>query len=228
MLDKKADLAGPGIGNYADLEKVLPQDYVSLLDRKETQRAIMVAKDYIEENMCRELGLMRQSGKILAQVQKRFGNAPSFRMGTPTAVITVRGTRFEVEVNKKNKTVVDVYEGVVAVDMQEIVQSMNPTMEKLLDIPHKSATGARLSSIADLGMQDTLRTGMGRLNQIQKIGFRTVVASRIPIFEHGVQMFLCNGISHAAPHGVFVFDQLIEGIMRGFFFNKPIHVRHHI
>src|SRR5512135_1695153 len=54
-------------------------------------------------------------GKILAQVQKRFGNAPSFRMGTPTAVITVRGTRFEVEVNKKNKTVVDVYEGVVAV-----------------------------------------------------------------------------------------------------------------
>ncbi len=54
-------------------------------------------------------------GKIMAQVQKRFGNAPSFRMGTPTAVITVRGTRFAVEVTKKNKTVVDVFEGLVAV-----------------------------------------------------------------------------------------------------------------
>ena len=30
-IDKKADLAGPGIGNYEDLEKVLPQDYNSLL-----------------------------------------------------------------------------------------------------------------------------------------------------------------------------------------------------
>ena len=31
MLDKKADLAGPGIGDYSDLEKILPQDYSSLL-----------------------------------------------------------------------------------------------------------------------------------------------------------------------------------------------------
>ena len=33
-LDKRADLAGPGIGNYEDLERVLPTDYHSLLDRK--------------------------------------------------------------------------------------------------------------------------------------------------------------------------------------------------
>ena len=33
MADKKADLAGPGIGNYEELEKILPQDYESLLTR---------------------------------------------------------------------------------------------------------------------------------------------------------------------------------------------------
>jgi ferric-dicitrate binding protein FerR (iron transport regulator) len=54
-------------------------------------------------------------GKINAKVQKRLGNAPSFRMGTPTAVITVRGTRFSVEVNKKQKTSVEVFEGLVEV-----------------------------------------------------------------------------------------------------------------
>lgn len=54
-------------------------------------------------------------GNIMAKVHKRFGNAPSFRMGTPTAVITVRGTRFSVEVTKKNKTIVQVYEGLVEV-----------------------------------------------------------------------------------------------------------------
>jgi FecR protein len=54
-------------------------------------------------------------GKINAQIQKRLGNAPSFRMGTPTAVITVRGTKFSVDVNKKQKTSVEVYEGLVEV-----------------------------------------------------------------------------------------------------------------
>ena len=54
-------------------------------------------------------------GKINAKIQKRLGNTPSFRMGTPTAVITVRGTRFSVEVNKKQKTSVEVYEGLVEV-----------------------------------------------------------------------------------------------------------------
>ena len=54
-------------------------------------------------------------GEIVAKVQKRLGIEPSFRMGTPTAVITVRGTRFMVEVTKKNKTTVEVYEGLVEV-----------------------------------------------------------------------------------------------------------------
>lgn len=54
-------------------------------------------------------------GNIIAKVQKRLGMEPSFRMGTPTAVITVRGTRFSVEVTKKNKTIVEVYEGLVEV-----------------------------------------------------------------------------------------------------------------
>jgi len=55
---KAADLAGPGIGDYGELEKVLPGDYQSLLSLKDTQRAIFAAKSYIEENLCRELNLM--------------------------------------------------------------------------------------------------------------------------------------------------------------------------
>ena len=54
-------------------------------------------------------------GKIMVKVQKRLGTAPSFRMGTPSAVITVRGTRFQVVVDKKHKTFVDVFEGLVDV-----------------------------------------------------------------------------------------------------------------
>jgi aspartate--ammonia ligase len=58
VLDKKADLAGPGIGDYKELEKILPRDYSSLLTPKETQKAIFQVKRYIEDNLCKELKLM--------------------------------------------------------------------------------------------------------------------------------------------------------------------------
>jgi len=55
---KRADLAGPGIGDYAELRTVLPQDYTSLLTPRETQEAIFVVKSHIEENLCKRLNLM--------------------------------------------------------------------------------------------------------------------------------------------------------------------------
>lgn len=58
MSDKKADLAGPGIGSYEEVEKILPTDYVSLLNKKETQKAIYEVKHYISSNLCKELNLM--------------------------------------------------------------------------------------------------------------------------------------------------------------------------
>ncbi len=68
MNDKKADLAGPGIGNYEDLEKVLPNDYKSLLDVRETQYAIYVVKNYIEENLNKELNLMMVQVPLIVDV----------------------------------------------------------------------------------------------------------------------------------------------------------------
>jgi aspartate--ammonia ligase len=66
--DKKADLAGPGIGDYNQLEKVLPKDYHSLLTPKETQKAIFAVKNYIEENLCKELNLMMVTVPLIVDV----------------------------------------------------------------------------------------------------------------------------------------------------------------
>ncbi len=54
-------------------------------------------------------------GKIRAVIKKRLEGSPSFKLGTPTAVITVRGTQFEVEVGRNLNTNVYVYEGLVEV-----------------------------------------------------------------------------------------------------------------
>lgn len=54
-------------------------------------------------------------GKVRAYIHKRTGGAPPFEMGTPSAVIAVRGTRFDVEVNPTGVSEIDVFEGLVEV-----------------------------------------------------------------------------------------------------------------
>jgi hypothetical protein len=65
-------------------------------------------------------------GKLIAKIRKRLGEEPAFRIGTPSAVITVRGTRFEVRVNKKNRTYVEVFDGIVVV--QGLVPNSPPVL----------------------------------------------------------------------------------------------------
>ncbi len=69
MTDKKADLAGPGIGNYEELATILPRGYDSLLTPRETQQALYTVKNYIEENLCRELNLMMVSVPLIVDVE---------------------------------------------------------------------------------------------------------------------------------------------------------------
>jgi aspartate--ammonia ligase len=68
-MDKKADLAGPGIGTYEEIERVLPKDYHSLLNPKDTQKAIFAVKNYIEENLCKELNLMMVQVPLIVDVE---------------------------------------------------------------------------------------------------------------------------------------------------------------
>lgn len=65
----KDDLAGPGIGTYEEVEKILPVGYDSLLDRMETQRAVFAAKGYIEEHLCKELNLMMVTVPLIVDAQ---------------------------------------------------------------------------------------------------------------------------------------------------------------
>ena len=44
MQTKELDLAGPGIGSYEEIERVLPINYRSLLSPKDTQKALFAVK----------------------------------------------------------------------------------------------------------------------------------------------------------------------------------------
>lgn len=69
VLDKKADLAGPGIGDYNELEKTLPADYRSLLSPMETQQAIFHVKRYIEDHLSNALNLNMVEVPLIVDVE---------------------------------------------------------------------------------------------------------------------------------------------------------------
>jgi hypothetical protein len=99
-------------------------------------------------------------GKIRAAVKKRLQGAPSFRLGTPTAVITVRGTQFEVDVNKNSSTNVTVYEGVV--EVIGIGYTGQPILlgpGYMLNVPR---TGVPSRPQRTIEMDDRLQRGNGR------------------------------------------------------------------
>ncbi|MDP3025574.1 MAG: aspartate--ammonia ligase [candidate division Zixibacteria bacterium] len=69
LADKKADLAGPGIGSYEELEKILPSDYRALLPPMERMKALFTIKEYIEKNLCQELNLQMVQVPLIVDVE---------------------------------------------------------------------------------------------------------------------------------------------------------------
>ena len=69
VMDKKADLAGPGISTYEEVEKILPDDYESLLTPMETMKAVYAVKRYIEDNLCKELNLTMVQVPLIVDVE---------------------------------------------------------------------------------------------------------------------------------------------------------------
>jgi aspartate--ammonia ligase len=57
MNDKKADLAGPGISTYEEVEKILPDDYEPLQTPLRRMKAVSEVKQYIEKHLGEELNL---------------------------------------------------------------------------------------------------------------------------------------------------------------------------
>jgi len=67
--NKVADLAGPGVSTYPDVEKILPTDYQPLLGPKETQLAITAVKRFIEDGLCQELNLFRVEVPLIVSAE---------------------------------------------------------------------------------------------------------------------------------------------------------------
>jgi propionate catabolism operon transcriptional regulator len=78
--------------------------------------------------------------------------------------------------------------GVLAVDMEERIESVNPALERLLGVAAGELCGKRLSSMAPaLSLSRVLETGSPEREDIQRVRDRTLVVTRVPLRARGAQ-----------------------------------------
>jgi len=76
--------------------------------------------------------------------------------------------------------------GVAVVDLDERVQSINPTLLQLLGLTALEVLGRPLSTVAPaLGLARVLEAGIAESDSLERLGGRSVLVSRTPLRDHG-------------------------------------------
>ena len=88
--------------------------------------------------------------------------------------------------DRLNTILAQLRDGVVSVDADERVETVNPAMEAWLGQPAQALLGRRLSELhPELDLRPTLRSLERQQDAVQQVGGRTAVVTRMPILEQG-------------------------------------------
>lgn len=103
------------------------------------------------------------------------------------AVEVARASRIEWAKRERLNTILaQLSDGVIAVDRDERIQTLNPAMAQWLGIESSAWQGLKLSEVCpDLGLRQTLRLASPDLERIEKVKGKTLIANRMPILEQG-------------------------------------------
>lgn len=117
-------------------------------------------------------------------------SAESIAQAFDAACELVRVARLEAARRERvDRMLESLAEGVVAVDMQERVQSINPALARLMGVMPERAHGQVLSVLAPaLSLEEVLRDGEARRDEVAVLHGRTLVMQRLPLVESGEQV----------------------------------------
>lgn len=103
------------------------------------------------------------------------------------AVEVARASRIEWAKRERLNTILaQLSDGVIAVDKDERIQTLNPAMAHWLGIEPAAWVGRSLSTMCpELSLKQTLRLAQPELERIEKIKGKTLIANRMPIQEQG-------------------------------------------
>ncbi|MGC4061494.1 MAG: propionate catabolism operon regulatory protein PrpR [Aquabacterium sp.] len=115
-------------------------------------------------------------------------SADAVRDALDDAVEVARAARIEQAKRERLGTILtQLSDGVIAVDQQERIQTLNPAMAQWLGIAPGAWLGKRLTDVCpELSLQTTLRLGVQELEKIERVKGKALIANRMPIVEQGV------------------------------------------
>lgn len=104
------------------------------------------------------------------------------------AVEVARASRIELAKRERLNTILaQLSDGVIAVDRQERIETLNPAMAQLLAIQPAQWLGRKLSEVCpELSLQSTLRLATEEVEKIERVKGKALIVSRMPIVEQGV------------------------------------------
>src|SRR5690606_4618799 len=109
------------------------------------------------------------------------------RQALESAIELARVARAEAARRDRLNTILaQLRDGVVSVDRDERIETVNPAMEAWLGQPAQAMIGRRLGSLyPELDLAGTLRSLDVQLDTVQQVGGRTAIVTRMPILEQG-------------------------------------------
>ncbi len=109
------------------------------------------------------------------------------RQALGSAIELARVARAEAARRDRLNTILaQLRDGVVSVDRDERIETVNPAMEAWLGKPAQAVIGRRLGSLyPELDLAGTLRSLEVQLDTVQQVGGRTAIVTRMPILEQG-------------------------------------------
>ena len=112
----------------------------------------------------------------------------AIREALDDAMAILRGTREDAAKRQRLDTILHhLTDGVLAIDREGRVQSLNPAMAQFLEVKSQWAVGRPISEVAPfIPLDDVLHSLTADEGRIITHGNRTIVANMLPLFEDGV------------------------------------------
>lgn len=153
------------------------------------------ARDCVRELRAKSIEVVVAPGLIvdLAEESGMHGiflySPDAVREALDDAIEVARLARIEAAKRDRLNTVLaHLRDGVVAVDMNERIDSLNPAMARLLGRSVAELMGRKLSDVVpELTLASTLRERHTEVDELQKVGAQSIIATRLPIIEQGMQ-----------------------------------------
>lgn len=186
-----------GVVNYrqtvAGLEEAMALLSDTLLEQK-SYLTLEEARAHVEDLAARGFEAIIGPGP-LCEIAERMGlksflifGPDSLRRAIRKAAWLFRMAQFEQEKSAYTQAALrhlDV--GVLVVDTEERIQSVNPAFQRLLGVAAAEMVGRRLATVApDLSATRVIESGFEERDTVQRLGSAAVVTSRVPLREHGV------------------------------------------